>query len=686
MFRSFKRIPALFLALLFGLLVAACGGGGGGGSGSDTGGGSNNGGNQPTLSVSVIYPPGDVVHTEETITVRGTSNAAAVRVNGVAATSTDGFKSWVAEVPLEMGENAILIEAEDSKGATKEASRKVKRVVTPYATPDAIAYHKHSGEALVVDSTEAVLFALDVETGERRVISSANVGEGPSLVYPVDVAVGPAGQVLVLDLGARAIFEVDLENGNRSVITSDAVGSGEPMPALAKALVWDPLSGIYMLAIDTMPGALFRVGYATGSREKITLSGATIDEGDEFYALGFDPYVSPRLILGTFNGGVYTVDPQNGVVHEVRPGEPDSFGFLMIGDIEMSDADTIVLAERFRLCAVRLSDGNVSDISYGSVRGEGPSFDRADAVTILPSGEYLVVDQAQATVLAVDAEGDRRVFSEAVDAAAGSGPSPGKFDSIVFDVSSGYGYYRDAHRLGRLHLDEGKRELVALEPVVDAVAGNTAGNTLLVRSNKTIYTVELATDTATENATIAGNPYMNWHVFDEATNELYALSAGGIYAHSIESTASRLVSAEDGQLIPTAAVAIDRQHDRLLGINWTQNDILGVDLANGARTLLVEEAGAAPLPQGGFTAIVAPGDDHAYLAHQPSKDILRVNLSNLEHEVFPLEQPVTGQIQQRHSLGMGLDFERQLAWYVASDERSVYVQDLMTGDRSIISR
>ena len=63
----------------------------------------------------IDFPLGSALTDAAQLRVRGTahdpSGVAAVRVNGVPATSSDGFATWAVVVPLELGENALVVEA-----------------------------------------------------------------------------------------------------------------------------------------------------------------------------------------------------------------------------------------------------------------------------------------------------------------------------------------------------------------------------------------------------------------------------------------------------------------------------------------------------------------------------------------------------------------------------------------------
>ncbi len=74
------------------------------------------------------------------------------------------------------------------------------------------------------------LYAIDLATGTRTVISDVNVGSGTDPGYLTDFVFEPAGnstRVLLSDVDAQSIFSVDLASGDRTLFASPFSGSGE---------------------------------------------------------------------------------------------------------------------------------------------------------------------------------------------------------------------------------------------------------------------------------------------------------------------------------------------------------------------------------------------------------------------------------------------------------------------------
>ena len=100
-------------------------------------------------SIAITSPSSGLSTASATITVQGTSSGAsggvtAVKVNNVAATSTDNFATWSASVPLGFGTNALTATATNSAGASTTTLPVIATLTTtqtynPLVIPDTIS-------------------------------------------------------------------------------------------------------------------------------------------------------------------------------------------------------------------------------------------------------------------------------------------------------------------------------------------------------------------------------------------------------------------------------------------------------------------------------------------------------------------------------------------------------------------
>ncbi|HEX5056281.1 MAG TPA: hypothetical protein VFX02_07255 [Gammaproteobacteria bacterium] len=133
---------------------------------------------------------------------------------------------------------------------------------------------------LVVDRLMAALVAVDVDDGNRTVISGAGAGSGTDFDTPVAIDINAAGSVAyVLDVGLDCVFAVDLSNGERTVISGNSVGTGAPL-----ALTFDDDSAVPMIADMVYDEARDRL--LITDTETDSLLAVDVESGDRSVAAG----------------------------------------------------------------------------------------------------------------------------------------------------------------------------------------------------------------------------------------------------------------------------------------------------------------------------------------------------------------------------------------------------------------
>ena len=147
-------------------------------------------------TATVFFPPPTSLTDASDITVTGTATdddtgVSAVRVNGILATSSDGFATWQAVVPLSQGTNNLVVETEDIPGNIDANAASVQIVrSTLLSSPLRTALDLANNRAFVVDISLDALVAVDLITGNRTIISDASTGTGTAFINPWDVIDG----------------------------------------------------------------------------------------------------------------------------------------------------------------------------------------------------------------------------------------------------------------------------------------------------------------------------------------------------------------------------------------------------------------------------------------------------------------------------------------------------------------
>lgn len=344
--------------------------------------------NPAAPAVEIAFPPQRSLTDTDTIHIRGrathTDAIASITVNGVPATSTDGFAEWSAIVPLDDGQNIIIVESADASGNVDPTAANVCVVLsrnimerTEYITLD-----EAGGRALVLDRELATILAVDLATGARTEVSGPNVGSGPSLDW--------------LPLG----------------------------------LDYDPATG---LAYTIANGEVLQVDVATGDRTSLMPGGPGLGSG--IGNLAFDAANDRVLLTRVFSDSVTAVDITTGQVSVLSDGTTGGPPLDFPWDIAIDAANNRALVTQqnpFELISVSLTSGARTMIS-GPAVGSGPDIPGSyPAIALdLANGRAFAGTGSRPEVYAIDlATGARTVIA---DDTTGSGPLTSSIWGLIYD-------------------------------------------------------------------------------------------------------------------------------------------------------------------------------------------------------------------------------------------------------------
>ncbi len=194
-----------------------------GGAGSDAGGGSSGSAGEtaeagagqagagghgggavaapPELEIS--FPTAESRTHEDTLIVRGRAHAdtgvQSVSVNGVMALTANGFATWTALVPLDSGRNELVASSTGQQGQTLGSGATVFVTKTGWALRSSIVATTDAvNNELLLSDADAVA-AVDLETGQARLVSGPGRGSGPEFSFSDAIAADAANnRVLVV--------------------------------------------------------------------------------------------------------------------------------------------------------------------------------------------------------------------------------------------------------------------------------------------------------------------------------------------------------------------------------------------------------------------------------------------------------------------------------------------------------
>lgn len=688
-------------ALLVALLTAACGGGGGGG-----------GELVPTAEVS--FPGGTSTTDASAMTVSGRSQAAgaplaAVRVDGVPATSSDGFATWTATVPLGVGTNRLEVELEDADGDvfTRAARADVRRVDHLYRSLGALHVDPVRGVIWALDGLGDALIVLGLQSGAPELVSGDDRGAGPLFGQPRRTALSPDGKTAyVADFQLDGVVAVDVATGDREVLalTGDDLGTffnGLDVDPVTEDLVFVSDRGVFVIdvaaltvtrlvpsgssalgpalsdprstAVDPVRQAVYVatrfeiqiVDVKSGKHELV--SGTGVGTGPEFAQLigiAVDPVDGTIYGVDNLLNVLFSIDPVSGereavapFKKPVRPGsiafDPDR-GLVLVVDTTTGD----VLA----IDPVKGTTGVLASLRVG----EGAFYGRLDDFAS-SGGRLFAVDSSEGRLLELDGESGDRVevsgFTQ-TDGEAGAGESFSTPAGVAVDLGAGVAYVADEgeERVVRVELASGDRSTVAQGGLPGTFA--------------TILRIELLPDgrlLVLDRHALSGGL---WTV-DPATGQQTPLSNFG------DGKGVELLKSVEG-------LALDLPRGRALVTDSDADagvsSVKAVDLATGQRSIL----SASVLVGGGEAlsrarGIVAGSGSVAYVGDFEAKQILAVDLATgVRTLVSGATRGGGPELDSLQTLFLDRENGRLLTYSNAHD--ALLGVSLASGDRAILSK
>lgn len=662
---------------------------------------------------SVVFPLPVGITEADAVTVRGTASDAsgirAVLVNGVEATSSNGFLDWTASVPLAPGTNVLGVEAEDALGnrGPAAASVTIERTSRLLANPNGMAVTPDGATALVFDKVGQALVAIDVASGERTVISDDGTGAGPSMNDVEALAVTPDGsEVLAVDVFEAALVAIDLTTGDRRIVSGDNAGSGERFDSLA-GLALSP-AGDTAFVGDDVKNAVFAVDLATGARTIMsgtTAGGTTIGAGPGFGDI-------TALVFDVADNGVLVVDSdlqaligvlQNGdrfVLSDAATGTGPDLTFpvgVMPGP--QGNQAYVFDAGLNALLLVDEETGNRTVIS-GFGQGSGVRFRDIESLALHPDlSRAFVTDDAAALPLVVDLATGARTPIAAVS--VGSGP---RFDDprdAAFDAARNRLVVADDTLNGLLMIDlaTGDRTLLPDDvnvPLRDPqeVALYPDGRRALVMNSdqNACVSVDLESGARTLISSNAESPGPPWDT--PAAMTLDATGTAALVADytpmlvSVDLTTGERVLISDNDSAPgielnePVSMILDEARNRVLIADEGADALIAVDLATGARSELTGAGPDLAVPE---TIVHAAAPDTALVYDKAENVYLFVDLTTGARTFINAAQLRAGAPLSTPNI-LALDPTRNVLLVADVEFTAVVAFDLVTGERLMVSR
>lgn len=228
----------------------------------------------------ITFPIGNASTNQNEISVSGTASDNEgifnVSVNGVPAVSDNDFETWTAKISLNSGLNDIKVSVLDvaSNSSNQVITAKIDRQPT-LNRPEGLVVDRSSELTYLVDSDTKSIYSVN-KSGLRKLISGSKKGTGEAFRAIDRIALGLSNQFLyVSDSRNDLIFQINIENGNRTIISSDTVGNGSNY-RLPNGLVAE--SGSSLLIVDALNSRIVRTNIKSG--DNFEVSGSQVGLGE----------------------------------------------------------------------------------------------------------------------------------------------------------------------------------------------------------------------------------------------------------------------------------------------------------------------------------------------------------------------------------------------------------------------
>ena len=677
-----------FYIVLINVLLIGCGGSGGSSSSSDEADSSDSNNPLPVdtiaPTVTIVFPSEHSLTDQQSITVRGTaeddqSNISSVRVNGIAATTSDNYENWQVLVPLDTGINTLIVEATDSAANTDANAAQIIVDQGPYLwSPNDMALDKANNRLLILEEHalepgSTAITAIDLSTKQRSILSNNDIPNSDNpLGRPTAITMDIAnGRALVIDEFDDSVIAVDLVTGARSVLSSDHIPNTlAPYLDFPVGIAIDRINNRALVADDDR---VITVDLSTGSRA--ILSDATIPNAD-------DPFQGLEDIA---------VDRDNNRA-------------LVID----SNGDAIK--------AVNLTTGEREVISNDSIPNNNNPLGNSGSINVdRLNGRALVLDSSKDSVFGIDlVDGERTILAE--------NTQTNEFlkypISIVTDPTIQTSYILNDYDYSVISVDLSLGELdstmtpnipdtqnVFIRPISMVNSDSTnqlfvADDTLeaIVSINKKTGARTVLSDISTPNADNPLSYNMIQIVLDQSNQRLLTLSDNSLISVDIMSGKRTIVSDNTSPTVDlpfndAVSIALDSSQNRALILDDKSSNekIFAVDLNSGGRSVvadlsaLVNSMGGVELDRIVFDSInkqiLITLNDLSFTAGY----IISVDLVSGDQKVLSDDQTPNTDNPLSDIADIEIDYENNRLLVVESGDTHIMAVDLISGKREVVS-
>jgi Bacterial Ig domain/Cadherin domain/PQQ-like domain len=590
-----------------------------------------------------------------------------ISVNGQGAdielpTAQDNTTRWRTQLPVTTtpNSNTLNIELADNSNNNQLVSQLLLN--RPLLSQlESIVLDSANNRALLLDSGLDALVAIDLDSGDRSILSDDNTGAGTNLIIPVAIELDSANnRALVVDSSLDALIAIDLASGNRTTLSDASTGSGSNL-SIPNGIALDSANN-RALVVDRVLDALIAIDLASGNRT--ILSDVSTGSGSNLSsprAVALDSANNRALVVDSGLNALIAIDLASGnrtILSDVSTGSGSNLSIPR--DIALDSAKNralVVDSSLDALIAIDLASGNRTILSNASIGGGINVINPRALALDSANNRALVIDFNLDTLIATDlASGDRTLLS---DASSGSGDNLNIIKAITLDSANSRALVVDdnLNALIAIDLANGDRSILS-----DASIGSGSNLSL---------PLSIALDSANNRALVV----------DAVLDALFAidLASGDRTILSDDSTGS------GNNLISPRAVALDSANNRALVVDSGLDALIAIDLASGNRTIL------SGVSTGSGSNVISPQDialdsanNRALVVDSFQGALFAIDLASGDRTI--LSNASTGSGSNLGSpRAVALDRANNRALVVDSFQGALFAIDLASGNRVILS-
>jgi hypothetical protein len=650
-------------------------------------------------TIGFWFPRTDVTTDEPLFRVRGQAydptRVCSVDVNGVQATYEASTREWIADLPLTLGDNELVVTVNGPPGRSlTQAGATVKRVGALLSEPRGAALVLGPGGQTVVamaDNATSHVYGLDVSTLQTVYLSGSRRGAGPLIGNPRHITGSMGGSVYYVT-NAVEIARIDADTGDRTLLASDTVGTGA-FGTFEQLAMSDDGQAVFIF--DSNAGQILRMDVVTRARTVVSSGaqggGPTLQVQGDFTVMGDTPYVA------THSGGftILAIDPSTGD-RSVLSSDGVGTGPIPQGGGPLypntgTANELLMISSDGQLYSINVADGSRNTIV--DVRGNTA---QRNASGLVADGTHVYV--VDTLMEAVHVVGRSPLTVELHPDVAGSGMRLDDPDRLALSSMGDLLYVStDFNRVYRVVVDGGDRAIYSGDLVhgdgysygsIDDLALDDDGDLLVVdATNHAIWRVPGATRAvwAANSGFPAGSRGTG-----TSLDEPIALARGDLGHGLRQATNDRFVTIDSGAVrtLVSTSIALESIGDIAYSFAGgyyyaTQPNANAILQLDGASTSILSDNSSSGDAIYGSLRAIHGNTDGLWVLNGSPEAIIEVDVTDGSREYASAQFMGNGPM---FGGGRGLIVEGQNAYVVSQQMNAVIVVDTATGERAVVSQ